>query len=48
MKNNQQIVPSLLSFNKNDWGYYFILFQHANLEYIHFDAMDNDYVGNTE
>lgn len=47
MKNNQQIVPSLLSFNKNDWGYYFILFQHANLEYIHFDVMDKDYVGNT-
>lgn len=47
MKNKQQLVPSLLSFDKNSWSYYFLLFEKANLEYIHFDVMDKEYVNHT-
>lgn len=44
---NKELVPSLLSFNKKDWSYYFLKFQEYKMNYIHFDVMDEEYVHNT-
>lgn len=44
---NKELIPSLLSFNKRDWAYFFLKFQEYNMDYIHFDVMDEEYVHNT-
>lgn len=46
MKNNVQLVPSLLAFNITDWKYYFNQFHENGIKYVHFDVMDYKYVNN--
>lgn len=44
--NKKEIVPSLLAFNKDKWSYYFHTFKQHQIDYIHFDVMDYEYVNN--
>lgn len=44
---NKELIPSLLSFNKKNWSYFFLKFQEYKMKYIHFDVMDQEYVQNT-
>lgn len=46
MKNNVELVPSLLAFNINDWKYFFNQFINNGLSCVHFDVMDYKYVNN--
>lgn len=47
MQNKRELVPSLLSFNIEDWPKYFSIFYDNSINYIHFDVMDSKYVENS-
>lgn len=44
MNKIKEIVPSLLSFEKQKWPQYFNWFYQNGINYIHFDVMDGQYV----
>ena len=47
MINKKELVPSLLAFDPNNWINDFQIFKSNSIDYIHYDVMDKEYVGNT-
>ncbi|MDE5617546.1 MAG: ribulose-phosphate 3-epimerase [Ureaplasma sp.] len=47
MKKKCELVPSLLSFDVQNWPNYFSIFHNQSINYIHFDVMDKKYVENS-
>lgn len=44
---NKNLIPSLLAFPKQKWDEEIPLILKNNIKIVHFDVMDQDYVGNT-